>query len=133
MALKNMSLLASATVSASGGSALAFTDDGVAIPGGVHLVASGDTDYQTRRSCTAKYKAPSLDPVSGQYGKDKKSISLTKPIVLSTGKVVFNVIRVEREVHPSLSAAECTELNKLAAQLLIDSDTDNFWGVGSLT
>lgn len=133
MGLKTMSLLSSATVSASGGSALVFSDDGVTIPNGVHLCVPADADYQTRRTVTAKYKAPAVDAKTGTYGKDKKSISLTLPIVLTSGSVVFNVIRVEREVHPSLSAANATELNKLAAQLLIDADLDAFWGSGSLS
>lgn len=133
MGLKTMSLLASATVSASGGSALVFADDGVTIPNGVHLTVPADTDYQTRRTVTAKYRPPSIDTATNQYGKDKKSLCLSKPVVLSTGKVVFNTIRIEREVHPSLTAAECTELNKLGAQMLVDSDTDGFWATGSLS
>lgn len=133
MGLKNMSLLAGATVSASGGTALVFSDDGVTIQNGVHLVVPADTDYQTRRNVTAKYKPPTLDASTGVYSKDKKSICLAKPIVLSNGKVVFNTIRVEREVHPTLSAAEALELNKLGAQLLSDSDLDAFWSAGSLS
>lgn len=133
MGLKNMSLLASATVSASGGTALVFAEDGVTIQNGVHLVVPADADYQTRRQVTAKYRQPTLDPKTGSYSKDKKSISLSKPTVLSDGRVVFNTIRIEREVHPSLSAAECVELNKLGAQMLSDSDLDNFWASGALT
>lgn len=133
MGLKTMSLLASATVSASGGTALVFADDGVTIQNGVHLIVPADTDYQTRRQVTAKYRPPTLDPKTATYSKDKKSISLSKPIVLSSGKVVFNTIRLEREVHPSLSAADAVELNKLGAQMLIDADLDAFWASGSLT
>lgn len=133
MGLKTMSLLSGATVSASGGSALAFADDGQTIANGVHLIVPADADYQTRRQVTAKYKQPYLNPTTGEYGKDKKTISLALPQVLANGKVVFNVIRVEREVHPSLAAATCTELNKLAAQMLTDTDTDAFWATGSLT
>lgn len=133
MALKNMSLLASATIAASGGSAQVFTDNGVTIANGVQLVVPADTDYSVRRMATAKYRPPTIDSKTGVYSKDKKSISYTIPVVLTTGQVVFNVIRIEREVHPSLSAANCTEMNKIAAQLLTDSDTDGFWGTGSLS
>lgn len=132
MGLKTMSLLTGATVSASGGTALAFADDGVSIQNGLHLVVPADTDYQTRRQATAKVKQPTLDTKTGAYGKDKKTISLTLPQVLTDGKVVFNVIRVEREVHPSLSAANALELNKLGAQLLVDADTTDFWAAGTL-
>lgn len=133
MGLKNMSLLAAATVAASGGTALAFAEDSVSIQNGVHLIVPADADYITRRSVTAKSRPPTYDQRTAVYGKDKKSISLTQPIVLADGKVVFNVIRTEREVHPSTSAAAMLELNKLQAQMLIDADLDNFWATGALT
>jgi len=133
MGLKTMSLLAGATIAASGGTALGFTDDGVTIANGLHLVVPADADYQTRRQVTVKYRQPTLDAKTGVYGKDKKSISLALPIVLPSGAVVFNTIRIEREIHPSLSAAEALELNKLGAQLLTDSDVENFWAAGSLS
>jgi hypothetical protein len=133
MGLKSMSLLASATISATGGTALVFADDAVTIQNGLHLIVPADADYQTRRQVTAKYRQPSLDQKTATYGKDKKSISYTVPLVLSSGQVVFNVIRIEREVHPSLSAAACAEMNKIGAQLLVDTDTDAFWGSGAMS
>lgn len=133
MGLKTMSLLAGATVSATGGTALAFAEDGQTIQNGVHLIVPADADYQTRRQVTAKYRPPTLDPKTGAYSKDKKSISLALPLVLSNGQVVFNTIRIEREVHPSLSAANALELCKLGAQILTDSDTTDFWATGALS
>jgi hypothetical protein len=133
MGLKNMSLLSATTVSSSGGTALVFSDDGVTIPNGLHLIVPADTDYQTRRQVTVKYRQPTLDAKTGVYGKDKKSICLAQPILLADGKVVFNTIRIEREVHPSVSAASCVEMNKIGAQLLSDTDLDAFWATGSLS
>lgn len=133
MGLKTMSLLAGATVAASGGSALAFAEDGVSIANGTHLIVPADTDYQTRRTVTAKVRQPTLDPRTGTYGKDKKSLCLALPLVLTDGRVVFNTIRIEREVHPSLSAANADELCKLGAQMLVDSDVSAFWATGSLS
>jgi len=131
MALKNMSLLASATLSASGGSALAFAEDGISITNGVHLIVPADTDYQTRRSATVKYRPPTLNAKTGAMGKDKKSICYAQPVILTDGSVVFNTLRIEREVHPSTSAANCTEMNKVGAQMLFDTDTDGFWATGA--
>jgi len=134
MGLKTMSLAANATsVSATGGTALVFADDGVTISNGVHLIVPADADYQTRRMVTAKYRPPSLDVKTNVYGKDKKSISLALPMVLTSGQVVFNTIRLEREVHPSLPAATAAELCSLGAQLLTDSDVLGFWANGSLS
>lgn len=133
MGLKSMSLLASATVAASGGTALAFAEDGVSIQNGLHLIVPADADYQTRRQVTVKYRPPTLNAKTGSYGKDKKSISLALPMLLPDGSVVFNTIRLEREVHPSLSAANAAELCALGAQLLTDSDVTQFWATGSLS
>lgn len=133
MGLKTMSLLATATVAASGGTALAFSDDGVSIQNGLHLIVPADADYQTRRQVTVKYRPPAIDAKTGVYSKDKKSICLALPQVLSTGQVVFNTIRIEREVHPSLSAASALELCNLGAQLLVDADVTSFWATGSLS
>lgn len=133
MALKNMSILEGATIAASAGTALVFADDGVTIANGIHLIVPADADYQTRRSLTAKYRPSTIDPKTSSYGKDKKSMTLASPIVLKDGRVVFNTIRIEREMHPSVSAAACIEMNKIGAQLLTDPDTDGFWANGSLT
>lgn len=133
MGLKTMSLLAGATVSSSGGTALVFADDGQTIQNGVHLIVPADADYQTRRQVTAKYRPPTLNATTGVYSKDKKSISLALPLVLADGRVVFNTIRIEREVHPSLPAVTAEELCKLGAQLLVDADVASFWATGSLS
>lgn len=134
MALKNMSLLETADVAVTGGTPLVFSDNGITIANGVQLVVASDTDYQRRRTCTVKYKAPAVNPATGQFGKDKKSISLTAPTVdPQTGRIIFNTIRIEREAHPSLPAADLLELNKLAVQLLMDSDLDGYWANGSLS
>jgi hypothetical protein len=133
MSLKNMSLLTGATyVAVTGGAAHVFSDDGVSITNGVHLIVPATADYRVRQSATAKYKPPSVDN-SGVYSKDKKTISYTVPIILASGKVAFNVVRVEREVHPELSAAAAADLLLIGSQLFGDADTTNFWVAGSLS
>lgn len=133
MALKNMSLLAAATVAASGGTALVFADDGITISNGLHLIVPADTDYQTRRQVTVKYRPPVINAKTGAYGKDKKTITLVKPVTLTDGTVVFNTFRLEREVHPTLTAAEVLEMNNLAAQMICDADVTAFWATGSMS
>lgn len=133
MGLKSMSLLANATVSASGGTALAFAPNSASIANGLQLMVPSDVDYQTRRMVTAKCKLPSLNTKTGAYGKDRKSLCLALPIVLTDGTVVFSTIRIEREVHPSQSAASVLEMNNLGAQMLIDADTAGFWATGDMS
>ena len=131
MALKNMSLLTGATITPSGGSALVFADNGQTIPNGLQLVVPADADYQTRRIVTIKYRAPALNAKTNSYGKDKKSVTLVKPVIMADGSVVFNTWRIERELHPSTSAADATDGNKVASQFLTDADCDAFWATGS--
>lgn len=133
MGLKTMSLLSAATISATGGTALAFAEDGVSISNGLHLMVPADADYQTRRVVTVKYRPPTLDAKTGVYSKDKKSISYSLPQVLPSGQVVFNTVRIEREVHPSLSAAAALDLCVVGAQMFVDNDVVSFWANGSLS
>lgn len=132
MGLKSMSLLAAATIAPTGGTALNFVDDGVGISNGVHLVCSTDTNYATRRQVTCKVRPFALDPKTGKYTKDKKSMTLVVPRPQTDNSVVFETLRVERELLPSTTAAEALEMNKLAVQMLIDSDCTGFWDNGSL-
>lgn len=132
MGIRTMTISTGATIAPTGGSNMVFADDGTTVQNGVHLVVPATTDYRVRENATVKYRAPTLG-TDGSYSKDKKSISFTVPIVLASGKIAFNVIRVEREVHPEFSAANAANLNVIAAQLLCDSEAANFWSTGSLS
>lgn len=114
-----------------GGADMSFSPDGVSIPNGVHLAIAADADFRTRRNMTVKSKQPVLLP-SGVYSKGKQSITVTCPKILADGSTTFNLIRIEREVHPESTAAEAFELNMVGAQALSDADFTAFWAGGSL-
>jgi hypothetical protein len=114
-----------------GGSDMTFNEDGQPVVGGVHLANTAQTDFRIRENMTVKQKVPTIS-ASGVYSKDKKSITYVEPKILASGVTVFNLIRIEREVHPESSAAEALNLNMVGAQLLSDSDFANFWAAGSL-
>lgn len=133
MGLKTMSVQEGAvTVSATGGTTLTFAEDGQTIQNGVHLIVPADSDYATRRSLTVKYRPPTLNPKTGSYTKDKKSMVFTRPVILTDGSVAFNVLRIEREIVPSTSVAERDMLNIVGAQLLVDSEAGSYWATGSM-
>lgn len=133
MGLKTMSLLANASVGFTGGTALNFVDDGVSIPNGLHVVCTTDADFTTRRQVTFKYRPSTLDAKTGKWTKDKKSITLVRPCPQTDGSVIFETIRIEREVLPGSTAADKAEFNHIGAQLLNDSDLGGFWDNGSLS
>lgn len=131
--LKNMKLSVDGTLGVTGGTTtLDFIDNGISIANGVQLI-NADGAFDERFTVTAKVKGATLNPQTGQYGKDKKSISITRPVELADGRIVFNTIRIERELHPSTDANSALAFNKYAAQCLFDTDTEMFWLVGSLS
>lgn len=132
MGLRTLSLIANGTVGVTGGTPLAFAEDGVTIPNGLHLMVPSDPNYEHRRQVTIKNRPATLDPKTGQFGKDKKSFTMVQPVTLSDGRVVFNALRIEREIHPSTDAGDVTEFNSLGAQFLTSSETSAYWGAGSL-
>lgn len=133
MGLKDLTLAQDATIAVTDGTPVEFQDDGITIANGVHLVCTTDVAYTTRRQITAKVRQPSVDVKTGLYSKDKKSLSMAFPMLLTGNKPVFNTFRIERELHPECSPEEAATINNLAAQLIVDANMANFWGVGSLS
>lgn len=114
-----------------GGSDLTLTPTGLTVANGIQIANAAQTDFRIRQNCVLKVKQPTINGL-GVYSKDKKSVTFVAPKILASGSTVFNLIRIEREVHPESTAAEMTELNMIGAQLLSDSDFTNFWQGGSL-
>lgn len=128
--ISNLTLLTSATVSATGGTTQTFQPSGTEVSGGIEVVDVGATDFITRPKATFKSRMPTIDS-TGAYSKMKTSANFIMPMVDSQGKTQFNLVRVEMEIHPECPAATLTELQKKGAQLLIDSDLAAFWTTGS--
>jgi len=135
MSLIDLSILAGATVAATGGTAVNYEPDGKDIPNGLHLINTAVSDFTTRPQLTARSKDPSrVIGANGAfvgYGKDKRSVVLVEPFLAANGTLHFNLIRLEREVHPELSAASALDLLNKGAQLLTSTDTSGFWATGS--
>lgn len=133
MGLKTVDLKAGPEFTLTGGISLAFAEDGVTIPNGIHMVCTVDTDFTTRRQLTAKVRQPTLDPKTGQFSKDKKSISVSVPFTDGSGKVTYQTLRIEREIHPMYDTASAATLNGIGAQLLVLPAMETFWGVGTFS
>jgi hypothetical protein len=114
-----------------GGADLAFTPNGQPISSGIQVHVATDTDFRTRRHATFRSKQPQLLG-NGMYSKSKQSCTFVQPKILADGSTVFNLVRVEVELHPESSVSEGAELRYIGGQLLTDSDFANFWQSGSL-
>jgi hypothetical protein len=132
MSIKNAVVKTGATaVTMTGGSDQTFGPNGVVIPSGIQVADVNQADFRIRRQLTFKNRVPTLSAL-GEYSKDKKSCTITQPKILANGKTVFNLIRIEREVHPESTAAEALDLLMVAAQAVSDADFTAFWTAGSL-
>lgn len=125
-------ILAGATPSVTGGTSQTFTEGPQTVVGGVHLQDATVADFRLRPSMICKAKLPSLVQ-DGSYTKQKNSVTLSRPQIVASGKTVFNLVRIEVEVHPELSSTDAATLRKDAAQLLFDTDFSDFWVAGKLS
>jgi len=130
MGLQNATILDGTTVGFTGGTAHTMSPDGLQIVNGIHLIDASVADFRTRPSLTAKTKQPSLLP-DGVYGKGKKSMTLTMPKILTSGKQEFPNFRLELADHPEMSQAEIDKLKIWACQCIMDADFTSFWYTGS--
>lgn len=129
MGITTLSLLAGATVSASGGTAQNFAPDNQKVVNGIHLVDTSVADFRVRPSITAKAKSP-VAQADGSFTKDFRSVMMVKPFIDSKGQVQYDYIRVERALHPESTWS--VDSRRIGAQLAIDADLDAFFNVGSM-
>lgn len=133
MAIANSTILSGATVSASGGTSFTLSLDGQTAAGATHVANAAVTDFRVRPNAWFRSKiATLLDKLKGTFSKGKRSVVYVRPKILSSGEVVYPLIRIELEDHPEMSTAEVAALVTEGAQFLTDGDFASFWHTGSL-
>jgi hypothetical protein len=132
MPINGMTILDGSTAQAAptGGAAATLEQVGVEVKNGVH-VADTATAFTTRLNATFRNRVPVLQS-DGTYSKAKRSIQLVQPKVLASGLTAFNLVRIELELHPEMTATEIETLRYNGSQLLSDPDVDDFVAFGSL-
>lgn len=118
------------SVSPTGGSDATFSLTGLAVSSGINVAIQTDSDFRTRRNASFKSRVPQVQ--NGVFSKGKNEVVYVHPLVLASGLVVFNTIRLQVEVHPELAAASAKDLRLVGAQLLTDSDFEDFWVTGAI-
>lgn len=118
-------------ITVTAGTSAAFTDDGLEVKNGIHVVDSTATNFITRPHATFKNRPAQLQP-DGTWSKGKRDINITTPIVLASGLVSFPVYRGTFELHPEMTAAQILELKMLACQSIMDADLNDYYSFGSI-
>lgn len=128
MGLQNMQITTGATIAVSGGTAQTFSPDNLEVAGGIHVVDATVSDFRVRPGITFKAKSPTKKS-DGTFTKEIRSGKLVLSYLDSAGIVQYDFVEVTTSLTPG--SINLPELRKKGAQLLIDSDTDNFFTVGS--
>lgn len=132
MPIQNSTVLAGATVSATGGTAFTLTVDGQQIKSGVHVADASVADFRIRPNATFKARMP-VKLANGSYQKGKNSVTFVRPKVLADAKTVdYPLVRIELEYSAESTDAEITALMNQGAQFLFDTDFTAFFKTGSL-
>lgn len=129
--LNGMVIKEGATTALTGGTDLTFTLTGEQLASGVVLANLAETDFFAREKCYVTSRVPALQG-DGEYSKQKTSMRIVRPQVLASGKTVYNLVRVETEIHPEAPAGTAANLRSLGIAALADAEANNFWEAGSL-
>nr|URG16525.1 MAG: coat protein [Leviviridae sp.] len=131
MPLNGMVLKDAATaISVTAGTDMTFTVDGLPVANGIHLSNAAQADFRLRENITAKYRPPVQNP-DKSWKKGKWTVSYTEPSVDANGLMSYDVGRIEVELNPTSAASVGVNIRRMLAQLLTDTDLDNFYASGS--
>lgn len=118
-------------ITVTAGEAAVFTDDGLEVKNGIHVVDSTNSNFITRAHGTFKNKPAQLQS-DGSFSKGKRDFNITTPILLASGAVSFPVFRGNMELHPEMTAAQILELKMLACQAIMSSELNDYFTFGSV-
>lgn len=118
------------SLSITGGSAITWTPVSGVNP--VEYVVSADTDSRTRRRLKTMMTdaKPSASMPSG-YTMNKGQMELILPKTLANGKMEYAKYTLIKNSSVENTTAEITEHRRLLAQLVLDSDFDDFFNLNS--
>lgn len=132
MAINGITLMKGATgITVTAGTSAVYTDDGLEVKNGIHVVDSTATNFITRPHATFKNKPAALQP-DGSWSKGRRDFNITTPIVLASGATSFPVFRGTMELHPEMTAAQILELKMLACQIIMDAELAEYFSYGSI-
>jgi hypothetical protein len=114
-----------------GGTSMALSSDGVEVKNGVHVADMSEADFTIRSNMSFRTRNPQR-LADGTYSKGKRYVTIVVPKDLGDDGIVFNLVRIEVEVHPKATVAEQTNLHMLGAQVFTDADIQDFLLNGSL-
>lgn len=132
MSVDNCTFKKDATaITMTGGTDIVYTETGVSVPGGINVANAAQVDFRIRENISFKSRNP-VKAVDGSWSKAKRTITALFPKIVASGDTVYNLVRIELEAHPEVTAAELANMKFQGAQLLGSTEVANFLATGSL-
>lgn len=130
MPIQGCTLLAGATVAATGGTATTFNQDGSKVINGICVVDSAESDIRTQDKIIVKGTRGTLQ-TDGTWSKDRRSTKFVSPDPMPDGTLDFGFIEISYVGSPLRTTAQRAHMKVMAAQMLSDSDFAAFWENGN--
>lgn len=130
MAISTSSILNGPTIAISGGTAKTLTLTETKKNGAVVCVDTSITDPRIVPKYT--YESAQHQMLSdGSFTKARRQVQVTRPKILTSGKIDFPTGEVMMKLHPEMSDAEILSMKQDMVQLILDPEYDNFWKFGT--
>lgn len=131
MSILNFAVQTGATgFTVTAGTSKTFSVDGAQVPAGVHVSDASNLDFKSRLNMTLRSKLP-VRQQDGSYSKGRNFITVTMPYVLADGSVDLSIHKYEGDYTVNVPAATVKDGRYLLAQMLFDSEIENFHTSGS--
>jgi hypothetical protein len=128
MSILNASVLVDGTVATTGGTATSM----IMMGDGENVILDEGLEFNAQTKIAFHSKDPKVSSTAPNgYTQHRTTIKILKPLLLDNGNYTMNSVTITFGVDHETTDAEITSLRVLAAQLLHDSDFDDFWNVGS--
>lgn len=133
MPINGLSIATGATsLSVTGGTAQVYAPDGQPVTNGVHVAVTAVTDFRVRPHISFKNRNPQKRS-DGTFTQGTRTITLTEPYMDAAGVVHYDTITIERRYSASIPDANLKSARYKAAQVLFDSDVENFNTSGDIS
>ncbi len=133
MSILNASVNVDGTVATTGGTATTMVSKGTDLEKHDVILNDGsEFAAQTKISFSIKDPKVSSSAPNG-YTQHRMNVKVLRPLLLDNGNYTVNSVTISFGVDHETTDAEIGSLRVLAAQLIHDSDFDDFWTVGSVS
>lgn len=133
MSISTSSVLVGGTVATTGGTATTMIEKGNTLDN-QKVILDDSAEFINATLIDFSVRDPKVNSgAPNGYTQARSSVKLSVPLALDNGNRTVNTVTIQLSVDPETTDAEVDAIRVLAAQLIHDSDFDEFWQKQSLS